>query len=112
MSTPARLVLHQNKTWAENAIEHWLAMETSDESAALLTEIMRERAKEVRATGPRRLRPGMVQLRRIESKERRMSRIKAAQFRQYYREGNLWPFTKADESTQASTAGHAQGDKT
>lgn len=91
------LILHQNKTWAENAIEHWLAMPPSDESAALLDEIMREHARDLIAPRPRRMRRGMVRLRRVAANQRRKSRITAANFRQYYREGVSWPFGAQNE---------------
>ena len=90
----SKLHLHQNKTWAECAIGHWLNMEPSEESAEFLSQIMREHAKETFTPGPRRLRSGMVQLRRVASKDKRRSRIRAAEFRRYYADGNIWPIAK------------------
>jgi hypothetical protein len=72
------VTLDQGKTWAENAIDHWHAMEPgTDESAALLMEIMREYRKDLRCKatgGPRRLRPQAVILRRLNRKETRRER--------------------------------------
>ncbi|WP_431509783.1 hypothetical protein [Variovorax sp. DAIF25] len=86
MSTPARFFLHQNKTWAENAIEHWLEMEPSDESAVFLAEIINAHRSEVMSVAPRRLRSGMVQLRRVMAKEKRRSRLRAIEMHRYYGE--------------------------
>lgn len=101
------VVLHQNKSWAECSIDHWLAMQSpSDESNALLQEILREHRKDLllrKAVGARRLRSGMVTLRRVMRHENRASRVRAANMRQYYREDVTWPFGPSGSATVKAT---------
>ena len=74
------------KTWAEEAIERWEAMEPGDESTRLLQDIMRAHWEERTKREPRRLFKGTVLLRRLERHEARRSRMRRFEMWRYYRE--------------------------
>lgn len=80
------------KTSQEEAIEKWLDMEPGDDSVMLLREIMQEHLKQSVKREPRRLFKGTVLLRRYAAPDKRQSRVRKAEFRQYYTDGQSWPF--------------------
>lgn len=75
------------RTWAEEAIERWEAMEPGDDATRLLHEIMREHWKERMRREPRRLFKGTVMLRRIQRNEARKERTGRLDLTRYYKEG-------------------------